>query len=83
MLPEKIVFDTANPLVAAASALAVNEQREDPRQALAMMPQSQAAQPAPPPSGRIVKRRTSRPHLSFRKPVERRVALDHESFGGW
>jgi hypothetical protein len=82
-LPEKIVFDTANPPM--ASGLAEIEQREDPRHALAMMPQdSRAPQPAPTSIGRVAERRAPRSHRALRRPAERRVAMDrHELFGGW
>jgi hypothetical protein len=84
-LPEKIVFDTANVPVVMASGPAEIELREDPRHALAMMPQDdRAVQPAPTPIGRVGERRAPRPHRAFRKPAERRVAMDrHELFGGW
>jgi hypothetical protein len=84
-LPEKIVFDTANAPVMMASSPAEIESREDPRQALAMIPQSShAVQPALTPAARVAERHASRQHPAFRKPVQRRLALDHrELFGGW
>ena len=84
-LPEKIVFDTANAPAVVASGPAEIEQYDDPRHALAMMPQdSRAAQPAPTPIVRLAERRAPRPHRALRKPAERRVAMDRrEMFGGW
>ncbi|MBR0734519.1 hypothetical protein JQ582_42060 [Bradyrhizobium japonicum] len=84
-LPEKIVFDTPNAPMVTASAPAEIEQHEDPRHALAMMPQNgRAAQPAPTPVGHLAERRAPRPHRAIRKPTEPSVAMDRrELFGGW
>ena len=84
-LPEKIVFDTANAPTVMASGSEEIEQHDDPRHALAMIPQdSQAVKPAPTPMGRAAKRRASRLHHAFRAPAEPRVAMDrHELFGAW
>lgn len=84
-LPEKIVFDTASAPMVMASGPAEIEKHEDPRHALAMMPQnSRAAQLAPTLVSRLAERRAPRPHRAIRKPTEPRVAMDrHELFGGW
>lgn len=84
-LPEKIVFDMASAPLVTASGSAEIEQHEDPRHALAMMPQNgRAAQPARIPVGRLAERRAPRPHRAIRRTAEPRVAMDRrELFGGW
>lgn len=84
--PDKIVFDTAtNPPAVIASGPIETEQHEDPRHALAMMPQdTRTVQPEPKPVARLAERRAPRLHRAIRKPTEPRVAMErHELFGGW
>jgi hypothetical protein len=88
-LPEKVVFDTANPPVVPPSDLIAGGQAGDPpRQAFAMMivPDARSTQAKPSPvTIRLVDRRhASRTRRVASKTPERRVALGHqEFFGGW
>lgn len=85
-LPDKIVFDMAtNAPAAIASDPISTEQHEDPRDALAMIPQdTRTVQPEPKQVARVAERRAPRVHRAIRKPTEPRVAMErHELFGGW
>jgi hypothetical protein len=86
-LPEKVVFDTANPPVVPPSDLIAAGQLEDPpRQAFAMLPDARSTQAKPSPATiRVVDRRhASRARRVASRTPERRVALDHQDFfGGW
>ncbi|MCS3932045.1 hypothetical protein M2175_007076 [Bradyrhizobium elkanii] len=84
-LPEKIVFNTASAPMVTASGPIETEQHEDPRHALATMPQNtRTVQPEPKPVTRLAERRAPRTHRAIRKPTEPRVAMErHELFSGW
>ena len=86
-LPEKVVFDTANPPVVPPSDLIAAGQLEDPpRQAFAMLPDARSTQAKPSAAtiGVVDRRRPSRARRGGSNSPDRRIALDHQNFfGGW
>jgi hypothetical protein len=86
-LPEKILFDTANPpVMPSPNPIAAERPEDPPRQAFAMLPDPRFTQAKlTPATVRVIDRRhSSRTRRVASKSPERRVALDHQDlFGGW
>jgi hypothetical protein len=85
-LPERIVFDTSNPPVVSAKLPATERSEEQPREALAVMPEVNPGEIAriAPAKKRVAQRSVRSHRLARVTPAPRRLALDHhEFFGGW